>query len=166
MACAVDQATSNQQGSRRAHQNHKTPSKESRNCAARTYPLALPFSRWLLVRPASYQPSTGLPDRLSDSSAPLSQLACSGAVSVSKRRRHQAVIAVVAEIRRDDTSTIQAGISDGVPRLLSAYRAFLRSGGSILRLPLQPLLGRAFSARQSRPTLCPKCLENPTLASF
>ena len=44
MACAVDQATSNQQGSRRAHQNHKTPSKESRNCAARTYPLALPSS--------------------------------------------------------------------------------------------------------------------------
>lgn len=37
---------SDQQPARKqkAHQNHKTPSKESRNCAARTYPLALPSS--------------------------------------------------------------------------------------------------------------------------
>lgn len=37
-----------------------------------------PLQSLALVRPASYQPSTGLPDKLSDSGAPLSQLACSG----------------------------------------------------------------------------------------
>lgn len=149
MACAVDQATSNQQGSRKPTRTTKHHPKNLEIALREPIRSRCPLQSLALVRPASYQPSTGLPDRLSDSDAPLSQLACSGAVSVSKRRRHQAVIAVVAEVRWDDTSTIQAGISDGVPHLLSAYRAFLRSGGSILRLPLQPRLGRAFSARQS-----------------
>lgn len=81
-------------GSRKAHQNHKTPSKESRNCAARTYPLALPSS----VAGSGSASVLSAFDRASRQAlgfrAPLSQLACSGAVSVSKRRRHQAVIAV------------------------------------------------------------------------